>query len=192
MQRTYAHKKANRFFTLYFIPLIPLGSAGEYIECSACGGTYGVEVLQYNPAAAQAEAIVDLRRMLSLVLLTAGRTDAVYIEALSRVCEEVFNLVVAEGQIEEDLRLARAAQAQLVPFVQGRAAHLSPQGRELLLKTAAHVLAARGSLTGSDQDVLRQLGGALGVSSAQIESVVSPKRIAGSTSPTPGSGFRGS
>lgn len=35
----YAEKSVRRFFTLYFIPLIPLNSLGEYIECESCKET---------------------------------------------------------------------------------------------------------------------------------------------------------
>jgi hypothetical protein len=42
----YDHKRVRRFFTLYFIPLIPLGTIGEYIECGRCAGTYKPEVLR--------------------------------------------------------------------------------------------------------------------------------------------------
>lgn len=45
MMRHYNHRQVRLFFTLYFIPLIPLWRLGEYIECGSCGGTYGVEVL---------------------------------------------------------------------------------------------------------------------------------------------------
>ena len=34
----FKHKRVRRFFTLYFIPLIPLDLMGEYIECSTCQG----------------------------------------------------------------------------------------------------------------------------------------------------------
>jgi len=44
--RPYDHKRVRRFFTLYFIPLIPLSTLGEYIECGGCGGTYKPEVLR--------------------------------------------------------------------------------------------------------------------------------------------------
>jgi len=179
MPRTYAHKKANRFFTLYFIPLIPMGSVGEYIECFSCGGTYGVEVLQYNPQGAHLEAMADFRRMLSLLLLTAGRTDRPYTEAVSRVCSDMFPVPVPQAQIEEDLRLAREVQAQMVPFVHKRVGNLSLEGRQLLLSTAVQVLSARGTLTGTDQDVLRQLGQALGLSGGQIDAVVTPNRLPG-------------
>lgn len=45
-RRSYDHKRVRRFFTLYFIPLIPLRTIAEYIECDGCKGTYKPEVLQ--------------------------------------------------------------------------------------------------------------------------------------------------
>jgi len=44
--QSYVHKSVRRFFTLYFIPLIPLNRVGEYIECQTCAGTFKVEVLR--------------------------------------------------------------------------------------------------------------------------------------------------
>jgi zinc-ribbon family len=44
--QSYDHKRVRRFFTLYFIPLIPLGTIGEYIECDRCKGTFKPTVLQ--------------------------------------------------------------------------------------------------------------------------------------------------
>lgn len=46
MARLYRHLHSRSYFTLYFIPLIPLWKNGEYVECQSCGGTYGVEVLE--------------------------------------------------------------------------------------------------------------------------------------------------
>lgn len=44
--RPYEHKRVRRFFTLYFIPLIPLQTLGEFVECAGCQGTYKMEVLR--------------------------------------------------------------------------------------------------------------------------------------------------
>src|SRR5258708_6295186 len=44
----YTRKTIRRFFTLYFIPLIPLDKLGEYIECQHCRNTYNEQVLSYN------------------------------------------------------------------------------------------------------------------------------------------------
>jgi hypothetical protein len=50
-ERTYRHKQVKRWFTLYFIPVIPLGLAGEYVECGSCAATFGVELLARIPQA---------------------------------------------------------------------------------------------------------------------------------------------
>lgn len=44
--KPYNHRRQRRFFTLYFIPLIPLQTVGEYVECGGCKGTFKPEVLQ--------------------------------------------------------------------------------------------------------------------------------------------------
>jgi uncharacterized tellurite resistance protein B-like protein/uncharacterized Zn finger protein (UPF0148 family) len=49
-EKNYKHKKVTQFFTLYFIPLIPLGNKGEYVECQTCRNTYIERVLQMRPA----------------------------------------------------------------------------------------------------------------------------------------------
>jgi hypothetical protein len=42
--KPYQHKSVNRWFTLYFIPVIPMGSVGAYVQCAQCGATYGEAV----------------------------------------------------------------------------------------------------------------------------------------------------
>lgn len=41
----YEHKKVRPYFTLYFVPLIPLGAGEEYVQCQNCGTTFPVDVL---------------------------------------------------------------------------------------------------------------------------------------------------
>jgi uncharacterized tellurite resistance protein B-like protein len=48
-QKPYKLKKVTQFFTLYFIPLIPLGSKGKYVECQNCKNTYIERILEMKP-----------------------------------------------------------------------------------------------------------------------------------------------
>ena len=57
VRRLYKHKKVVRYFTLFFIPLFPLGKLSEYVECQVCRRTY-----QYQPeflSANSTDGIVD-------------------------------------------------------------------------------------------------------------------------------------
>ncbi len=44
-QRAYELRKARNYFALYFIPIIPLGDAGEFVTCLTCGTNFQTEVL---------------------------------------------------------------------------------------------------------------------------------------------------
>lgn len=62
-------KDVRRWFTLFFIPCIPLHKAADYLECKRCGGAFKPEVLTWNgtvpgqvpPPIPQAEEIHQLR-----------------------------------------------------------------------------------------------------------------------------------
>jgi hypothetical protein len=45
----YTLKQVRRYFTIYFIPLFPLGQGQTYVECDNCGRTYKESVLEYEP-----------------------------------------------------------------------------------------------------------------------------------------------
>ena len=70
--KPYRHKSVNRWFTLYFIPVIPMGSAGTYVQCGACGATYGEAVLSYDPEAETRQLYLKLRGLLMLVAMADG------------------------------------------------------------------------------------------------------------------------
>ena len=61
--QSYNHKQIKRYFTLYFIPLIPMGTAGAHIECQGCGGTYAPEILTYDPEAEREQNAATMRRL---------------------------------------------------------------------------------------------------------------------------------
>ncbi len=58
---SYARKKAKLYFSLFFVPLIPLKDLGEYVECRHCWNRFSPEVVQRpamrGAAAHQAPAV---------------------------------------------------------------------------------------------------------------------------------------
>ena len=48
--RPYDLLRVSKYFTLYFIPLFPTSTLGEYVECKVCFTTFKPEVLTYTPA----------------------------------------------------------------------------------------------------------------------------------------------
>jgi hypothetical protein len=47
-QRRYTRHSARPHFSLYFIPLVPIGNATEYIQCETCQRAFDVTVLDHH------------------------------------------------------------------------------------------------------------------------------------------------
>jgi hypothetical protein len=47
-QAPFSQKGIRRFFTLFFVPVIPLNQVAAYVECHRCRGQFDVNVLQWN------------------------------------------------------------------------------------------------------------------------------------------------
>lgn len=49
-ERRYRHVAARRWLTLFFLPLIPLGTQGEWVQCQSCGAMYDPDVVRRDPS----------------------------------------------------------------------------------------------------------------------------------------------
>ncbi len=47
--REYRQFRVTKYFTLYFIPLFPIQTLGEYVECQLCRRAYNETVLEHPP-----------------------------------------------------------------------------------------------------------------------------------------------
>jgi hypothetical protein len=66
----YTLKQTRPWFTLYFIPIFPVGGGQRYVECAGCGQAYKESVLEYEAPSEgdrlAAEVYEDLRDGASL------------------------------------------------------------------------------------------------------------------------------
>lgn len=47
-QRRYIQKQANRYFTVFFLPVVPLGKIGDFVECQTCHAAFETTVLNFK------------------------------------------------------------------------------------------------------------------------------------------------
>jgi len=172
MQRNYDHKKLNRWFTLYFIPCIPMGSAGDYVECISCGGTYGSEVLSYDPAADRARTYALIRRLAVLAMVHAHRLGPENFAALRGVMQNLTDEFVTEAQIREDANMAQQAGAQLGSFFRQQAADFTADGKLLLLQIMRETLAPQGDVGMVERQTMHEAADAMGVPQDIVEQVI--------------------
>ncbi len=44
----YEQRKASRWFTLYFIPVFPMETVGEWVRCRTCQGEFNMNILELS------------------------------------------------------------------------------------------------------------------------------------------------
>ncbi len=175
-QRDYAQKRVRRFFTLYFIPLIPLDVVGEYVECASCTGTFQMAVLSFDPAAQQeafiAEFQVAVRDVLIQMMLADGEVSPDEVEAIRVVCADIGGFQLTPQAIDNLVEKARTRSESVVDTVRRHTPMLNANGKETVIRAATTVAVADGSFDEREQRFLAALGQALEMSDAHVRGVV--------------------
>ena len=174
--RTGSLKQVRNFFTLYFIPLIPMGIAGRYIECDSCGGTYGEEILSYDPEVERQETQTQMLRVMVMAALADGEVDEDERRSIATQYQQFAGLPLAPATLDNEIAMARSSGANLNTYVGSFVENLSPHGKALVVSFAFHTMTAsalaRGQLQPGHQDQLTQLGKTLQIPDDQYVELI--------------------
>ncbi len=176
-ERDYKHISLRNFFTLYFIPIIPLKKIGEYIECEACHGQFDVALLDYSPE----QEAVNLQnefnrvalRVLARAALADGPVNTMETDAIIAAASRYFDAQVTEDGVR---RVADSVLADkgitLADDMREVAMGINDHGKESFIKAAYEVETADGELNDAEKQLLDALGETLSMSSAHMRGVV--------------------
>ncbi len=174
---SYNHKRVRRFFTLYFIPLIPLDMLGEYVECQSCSNTFQKEVLDYDPAAAaqdfQAEYQRVVKRVMVQMLLADGVIDDQEIETVRDVYRQVANVELSQDDVRREIQAAGTDGRGIRQYLESLVGNLNDAGKETVVQAALMIAAADGEFQEEEKHLLGQIGAALDMTPAHLNGVVS-------------------
>lgn len=179
--QAYRHRRVRRFFHIFFVPLIPLTLAGEYVECGQCKGTYKLEVLAMMKGIAdgtqQASQRVPLsegqrgvRRVLALMLLADGRVEESEIAAIVEFLRYAERRDVTRDEILAEIEAARREPSDVEAYCRQMMGFLNEQGRADVLKAAQIIASADGQVDLAEQHMLERIGVALGMRPQQVSS----------------------
>ncbi len=174
--RRYAHKRVRRFFTLYFIPIVPLDLLGEYVECQACQGTYQPSVLSYDPGAEkqafEAEFHRAIRRVMVAMMLADGVVDDDEIRAIRSVYEKMAGTTLSDADVQRDIQRVRNDRSDVEGVLAEFRGALNDAGKEMVIKAAYFVASADGDFSRDEQELLTRIANALEMSSAHAAGVI--------------------
>lgn len=173
--REYRRRQGRNFFTLFFIPVIPLMKAGgEFVECDTCHGRWNPGVLDVPTTAQLAQMPAMLLRMAIAQVLRSG--DYTNEAARSRAVA-VVRQAGEPGYDDTALNADLGRPFDEVRVEMGRAASaLAPEARESILRAAAEIALVDGPLTVSEEETLSAVGADLELTRVQVTGVVSMAR----------------
>lgn len=168
--REYEHRTARRFFTLFFVPLIPLDKVGEVVRCQTCRVRFDPVVLRRPTSAQLASALPAGMRAAAAVVLRAGGMS----EPAARATIEAVRAAGMPGYdlqgLQADLSAPVEAAAEALRTL---AAHVVPEACERYLASAVRIGLADGPLTPAEREGLNWVASNLGMTPAHAHGVIS-------------------
>lgn len=175
--QNYGLKRVRRFFTLYFIPLIPLDKLGEYVECFSCKDTYKTHILDYDPTAnahaIEAEYHAAIKKVMIHMLLADGVIDDSEVDTLKDVYHRISGTETERTKLLEEIDLIQKTPEELSSVLRRLQGCLNNEGKEMVIKSALYIALADGEFQEEEKQLLAQIGADLGMSKAHIQGVIS-------------------
>lgn len=173
--RDYRRKAGRRWFTLFFIPVIPFTRVGEHIRCADCGTRYRVQVLSLPTVAQMQVALPAGMRAAAVAMLRAGGGSSA--AARRRAIDAVRDAGLQDYDdtaLDADLSpsaIPGPGQDLSVPLNR-LAIQLEVPAREWFLAEIVRMGLADGTLSGEERQAAQEIAAQLGMTPAQARGVI--------------------
>lgn len=168
--RHYRQRLARRWFTLFFLPTIPLNRVGEVIECRTCRSRFDLAVLRMPTARQMEAALPEAMRHAAVIVLAAG--DPGDARARARAVDAVRGYGAADfddDALQADLHETPGDPAGAIARA---GAQLTTEAREWFLAQVVRVALADGLLGDAERQALYLVASRLGLTPAHAFGVI--------------------
>ena len=199
-QQPYHQKKLRRFFTLYFIPIIPLDVIQEYVECDECKGTYKPTVLSITasqlgatPASGSIPGVPgrtsaapppppgvapqDVRslcfRGMSAIAQADGNIDDLEADVAMSVMRSL-GLDLDRAKVKGQMA-SSADRDELMTRLRSFGPRLGDKDKEQIARTAYMVAMSDGRIGDAERALLAQMAKEIGLPASQLDSTLGAK-----------------
>ena len=169
--REYRHKLGRRWFTLFFIPVIPINKAGQHVQCAVCGTRYRMDVLCLPTSAQMQEALPAATRAAAIAMLRAGGGNS------SPARRRAIDAIRGAGLADYDDAALDADLSDSAMDLAGPLSRLTLQlaipATEWFLAEVVRIGLADGMLSDEERQAAREIAARLGMTPAQAHGVIS-------------------
>lgn len=181
-KQPYGLKRVRRFFTLYFIPIIPLDKLGEYVECKTCKDAYKPVVLEHDPAANaeqfEAEYHQAIKKVMIHVLLADGVIDDSEVETTRDIYSKLTGKEISAETIRIEIMEIERTREDLYQYLTNLQGGLNDEGKEMVIRAALFVALADGEFHDDEKALIGKIGEKLGMTNAHIMGVIASSQAA--------------
>jgi uncharacterized tellurite resistance protein B-like protein len=173
--QNYKHRKVRKFFTLYFIPLIPLESVGEYVECRNCNGTFIPRVLEQGSQNDEFMALYEeaMRQSMIKMMLADGVIDEKEKRLVLEIINRFGNNDLDEIQLENLIGQIQKDTKNVSHYLKQISGSLNEHGKETIIRCALHVAFSDGDFDESEKQMITEMGEAMEMSSSHLKGIFS-------------------
>ena len=172
----YRHRSARRFFTLYFVPLIPLDKLGEYVECRSCKGTFIPKVLEYQQSTSADNFLSEyekaVKHCMVLMMLVDGEIDPREKDTVLAVVNKFSHGDINMQELEEYITTTQRNPEDVSTYLRKVAPRLNTHGKEVIIKCGLSVAAADGHIDQDEIALLKEMAEALEMTNAHVRGIM--------------------
>jgi len=174
--QNYKHKKVTNFFTLYFIPLIPLGKAGDFVECQTCKGTFVSRVLDYKPSndknEFQSQYEKAMRHSMIMMMLADGHIDDEEMIVVQSIINKFGHNDITIDELNKLVDEVEQNNEPIHTYLAKIAPSLNEHGKEIIIKCGMAVASADGHVDDSEIALIQEMAQAMQMSSSHVKGIL--------------------
>ena len=168
----YHHRRIKQYFSLFFIPLLPLEDSANYLICSGCQACFDPQILKQPQEYCQACNHQALRR--ALCYLVAGYGDTTRSrEQMRTLYQDATGQPLDDAAIDDELQLIHSGLSATLPYLHQLAPRLSAHAKQQLVLASYQLARRLGEMDFDDRVRINTLAAELGLSLPEVNYLIS-------------------
>ena len=174
-KQAYVLKQVKRFFSFLFMPIIPLGKKGEYVDCNNCRATFIPNVLSYDPShddhAFLSEYDKAMKHCLVLIMIADDKVDPHEMSIVLNIINKFSHNDINMTELEDYVRDVRRHPQPVGTYLKAVSTSLNNHGKEMIIKSALAVASSDGNINQSEIKVIKHMAITMDMSLTHLKDI---------------------
>jgi uncharacterized tellurite resistance protein B-like protein len=170
--RSYERRLLKNWLSLYFIPVIPMGTSGEVLRCTSCKMEFPVEAPGQTSPNNTPNSEDFVEALLVIVALDRGDPSRVVVGKLQQLLVELREQPVSAETIAGLLAQGKATQFKAVDYAQKVAHGISQEDRIRAVVLVDELVRCPGEEHPGGLAMLNRIAVSLGIPTSELESLL--------------------